>query len=140
MGVFPRTTVGGVSVSRMIIGTNWFLGWSHTSKAKDAYIKHNIRDRKKIADIIEVFNSRVVRSEDNRRAEDFAESRSLPKIVGSDAHTSLEIGRSWVEIESIETPSEFMASLRTPKMTCRRSPMIVHVQTKMLKIARGVFR
>ncbi|MEI6168112.1 MAG: hypothetical protein WCS52_13065 [bacterium] len=25
MNTFPRTTVGGVSLSRMIIGTNWFL-------------------------------------------------------------------------------------------------------------------
>ena len=92
------------------------------------------------ADIIEVFNSRVVRGEDNKRAEDFAESRSLPKIAGSDAHTSLEIGRSWVDVDSIETPSEFMAALKKSTMTCRRSPMIVHAQTKMLKIARGVFR
>lgn len=55
MGEFPRTMVGGLSVSRMIIGTNWFLGWSHTSNAKDCYIKENIADRKKIADILEVF-------------------------------------------------------------------------------------
>lgn len=55
MDSFPRTTVGGLSVSRMIIGTNWFLGWSHTSDAKDNYIKENIRDRKKIADMLEVF-------------------------------------------------------------------------------------
>lgn len=55
MNSFPRTTVGGLSVSRMIIGSNWFLGWSHTSNAKDSYIKENITDRKKIADILEVF-------------------------------------------------------------------------------------
>ena len=55
MDKFPRTTVGGVSVSRLIIGTNWFLGWSHSTKAKDDYIKENIADRKKIADILEVF-------------------------------------------------------------------------------------
>ncbi|KKK56908.1 hypothetical protein LCGC14_3059800, partial [marine sediment metagenome] len=36
MNEFPRTQVEGVSLSRMIIGTNWFLGWSHTSAAKDA--------------------------------------------------------------------------------------------------------
>ena len=53
--MFPRTTVGGLSVSRMIIGTNWFLGWSHTSKAKDTYITTHVKDRKKIADIFEVF-------------------------------------------------------------------------------------
>ena len=55
MQVFPRTTVGGLSVSRMIIGTNWFLGFSHTSAAKDDYICRNVTDRKAIADIIEVF-------------------------------------------------------------------------------------
>lgn len=55
MNNFPRTTVGGLSVSRIIIGTNWFLGWSHTSNAKDSYIKENIADRKKIADVLEVF-------------------------------------------------------------------------------------
>jgi len=40
----------------MIIGTNWFVGWSHTTAAKDQYIRQNIgADRNKIADIIEVF-------------------------------------------------------------------------------------
>ncbi len=24
---FPRTTVGGVSMPRLLIGTNWLLGW-----------------------------------------------------------------------------------------------------------------
>lgn len=55
MSVFPRTTVGGVSISRMIIGTNWFLGFSHTTAAKDQFIKERIRQRKQIADILEVF-------------------------------------------------------------------------------------
>jgi len=55
MNEFPRTMVGGVSLSRLIIGTNWFLGYSHTSAAKDAYIKEHIMDRKTIADILEVF-------------------------------------------------------------------------------------
>lgn len=55
MATFPRTSVGGVSVSRMIVGTNWFLGFSHTSAAKDDFIKTQIMDRTKIADILEVF-------------------------------------------------------------------------------------
>ena len=36
---FPRTLVAGVSLSRMIIGTNWLLGWSHTGAAADAAIR-----------------------------------------------------------------------------------------------------
>ena len=55
MTAFPRTMVGGLSVSRMIIGTNWFLGYSHTSAAKDDYIKTHIMERTKIADILEVY-------------------------------------------------------------------------------------
>ena len=55
MNTFPRTTVGGLSLSRMIIGTNWFLGWSHTTAAKDWYITTHVKSRKNITDIIEVF-------------------------------------------------------------------------------------
>lgn len=55
MAKFPRTTVGGQSVSRMVVGSNWFLGWSHATRAKDNYIKQNVAERKKIADILEVF-------------------------------------------------------------------------------------
>lgn len=55
MNAFPRTTVGGVSVSRMVIGTNWFLGFSHTSMAKDEFIRDYVSDRKRIADILEVY-------------------------------------------------------------------------------------
>lgn len=53
MAKFPRTKVGNLSVSRMIIGTNWFLGYSHTSHAKDKLIYK--QTPKQIADIICVF-------------------------------------------------------------------------------------
>ena len=49
--LFPRTVVGGVSVSRMLIGTNWFLGYSHTSAAKDRFIT-SYQTRQNIADIL----------------------------------------------------------------------------------------
>jgi len=54
MSQFPRTTVGGVSMPRMIIGTNWFRGYSHTSRAKDQFIT-SYQDSKRIADIMTVF-------------------------------------------------------------------------------------
>ena len=39
MNEFPRTTVGGVSLPRMLMGTNWMLGWSHTSASADEMIR-----------------------------------------------------------------------------------------------------
>jgi len=49
--LFPRTTVGGVSVPRMIVGTNWFLGATHRSAAKDKFIR-SYQTSENIADIL----------------------------------------------------------------------------------------
>lgn len=54
MSDFPRTLVGGVSLPRLIIGSNWFLGYSHTSRAQDKFIvEYQSRDR--IAEVMSVF-------------------------------------------------------------------------------------
>lgn len=55
MAGFPRTTVGGLSVSRMIIGSNWFLGWSHQGSSQDQLIHDVLPDAHAVAAIIEVF-------------------------------------------------------------------------------------
>jgi hypothetical protein len=47
--------VGGISVPRLICGTNWILGYSHTSAAKDRFIKELFDSPKKAADLVEVF-------------------------------------------------------------------------------------
>jgi hypothetical protein len=54
MADFPRTKIENISVSRLLIGTNWMLGWSHTSKAKDNFIKGH-QSRERIAEILKVF-------------------------------------------------------------------------------------
>lgn len=55
MSAFPRTEVGGLSLSRMIIGTNWFLGYTHSTAAQSRFMERVVTSRDKIADIIEVF-------------------------------------------------------------------------------------
>ncbi|MGO9307855.1 MAG: hypothetical protein ACLQDL_02385 [Spirochaetia bacterium] len=52
---FPRTTVAGVSLSRMVIGTNWILGYSHTSAAADEGIRKRNCSPEAIAEILEAF-------------------------------------------------------------------------------------
>jgi hypothetical protein len=51
---FPRTTVGGISLPRLLVGTNWFLGWSHTSLARDNFIKE-YQTRERIVAMLHVF-------------------------------------------------------------------------------------
>ena len=98
---------------------------------KEALMKEELVSK---GDIIEIFNSRVMRQEDNERARKFAVDKSLPMIVGSDAHTSAEIGRSFIEIDSVDDPRSFMMALKNAKLHSRRSSVMVHGQTKLLKL------
>ena len=39
---FTRTYLGGESLSHLLIGTNWVLGYSHTSRADEARSKQSL--------------------------------------------------------------------------------------------------
>ena len=56
---FPRTRIEDLSVSRLVIGTNWLLGYSHTSRAQDEMIKET-QTRERIREILAVFLERGV--------------------------------------------------------------------------------
>jgi hypothetical protein len=55
MAGFPRTEVGGISVPRLVCGSNWMLGFSHQTKAKDEFLKELFDTPARIADVVEVF-------------------------------------------------------------------------------------
>jgi hypothetical protein len=55
MSSFPRTIVGGVSLPRLICGSNWMLGFSHQTRARDTFIKELFDTPAKVADVVEVF-------------------------------------------------------------------------------------
>ena len=52
---FPRTTVGGESLSRMIIGSNWLLGWSHTTVSADQMIKNRYNSVETFKPVLETY-------------------------------------------------------------------------------------
>ena len=54
---FPRTTVAGISLPRLLIGTNWIFGWSHTGSAADKYIKERHSCPDATASIFDAFLS-----------------------------------------------------------------------------------
>jgi hypothetical protein len=55
--IFPRTEVAGVSLSRMIIGTNWLLGWSHTGKAADQMITNRYNSKESMFPVLDAYLS-----------------------------------------------------------------------------------
>ena len=52
---FPRTTVGGVSLPRMLMGTNWILGYSHTGHSADVQIHERNNEADKIVPLLSAY-------------------------------------------------------------------------------------
>lgn len=52
---FPVTNIGGLSVSRLIMGTNNIMGGSHRTLARDKHIMQINNNKEAVADIIEAY-------------------------------------------------------------------------------------
>lgn len=52
MDQFPRTTVAGISLPRMLIGSNWVLGFSHRTTSADNMIKNRYSNKEAVCDLI----------------------------------------------------------------------------------------
>jgi hypothetical protein len=89
-------------------------------------------------DIIEVFNSRNVFVKDNDKAVDLAQKYNLIAAVGSDAHTTWEVGKSYVELEDFHGPEDFLENLKKARLVSSRSSILVHGYTKAIKILGGL--
>ncbi len=81
MADFPMTNVGGLELSRIIIGSNSFLGYSHVSKARDRWLREYFTPER-MAEVMEVYARRGVNAimapatEEIRRAIDITQDRT----------------------------------------------------------------
>lgn len=78
-------------------------------------------------DIIEIYNSRTILNADNQKARQFAEKYGKAVTVGSDCHSTREMGYSFVSMDQFNGPSEFMHQLQAGELCCRPIPLHLHV-------------
>lgn len=55
MKPFPRTQVEDLSLPRLLIGTNWVLGYSHTSPSADEMIRRRYQDAEQVSRLLEAY-------------------------------------------------------------------------------------
>jgi len=55
--LFPRTMVENISLPRMLMGTNWMLGWSHTTTSADHMITHRFSQPEPFRSMVEAYLS-----------------------------------------------------------------------------------
>jgi predicted metal-dependent phosphoesterase TrpH len=92
------------------------------------------------ADIVEVFNARNNLDADDRKAHDFAREHGLLTSGVSDAHTTFELGRTFVEMPEFDgTPQGFLTALAQGRIVGRRTSPLVHVITTLTKVRKRLF-
>jgi len=83
-------------------------------------------------DIIETFNGRAVLGNANKRADEFATIAKKPKAAGSDAHFTMELGKTFTEISGCGSdcdsdcelePRPLLRALKRSRLHCHYSPI-----------------
>ena len=111
MPSFPRTEVGGISLPRMLIGSNWINGYSHTSPASDKMIRSYHSSPERIAELLEAYleydiNAIMALFKDNLQLLDgikLAEERTGKKIIKIDTPTMNMADTAEARREALET-------------------------------------
>ena len=102
--------------------------------------RSGIEDVLPYADIVEVFNSRNNMDADNRKAYEFAEEHGLLTSGVSDAHTAIELGRTYVTMPDFDgTPEGFKRSLAQGTIHARKMTPLIHAATTITKIRKRLF-
>ena len=97
---------------------------------------HPSEEDVKFIDGVEGFNSRCVFQNYNKRAVEFAIKHNLTITSGSDAHFINEIGNGGI-ITEIEDIREALIK-KEVKIFGKRSPLVNHIGTKVLKLWRKI--
>jgi predicted metal-dependent phosphoesterase TrpH len=99
---------------------------------------HPAEEDAKFIDCIEGFNSRCVLQKYNKKAVEFGTKHSLVITAGSDAHFANEIGNAGIITETEDVREALMKN--DIKLFGKRSSLVNHVGTKVLKIWRKTVR
>ncbi|MBI2953266.1 MAG: PHP domain-containing protein [Chloroflexi bacterium] len=91
-------------------------------------------------DMVEVYNSRITFQADNALAVAFADRFGLLQVGGSDAHSTIEIGKTYVEMAAFTTKEEFLRGVAQGKVVGRLSSPLVHFLSGWSKLKKKYLR
>ena len=91
-----------------------------------------------LADVVEGFNARNTFSSANTKAKRLASASGLPVTAVTDAHTALEVGRTYTEVEIGEqvSPQGLLIALANAHLIERPITPLIHVITTATKLRK----
>ena len=91
-----------------------------------------------LVDILEVLNARSIDPEDNKKALDFARAHNLPMSAGSDAHSLVEVGRAYAEVEPFDGAQQFLEALKKGSVSGTESNKFIHITSTWARVAKAI--
>lgn len=142
-GLSARETIRQIKDQRGIV----YVPHPYDRKRKKTVLEElAIWKNKDQIDCIEVHNGRNILPEDDIRQKEIAEKYNISAVVGSDAHTWLEIGRNYMicrdmKLDSAEAFKRAVNEFAFRESNCLRISHQITRVVKLLKIAgKGNFR
>ena len=129
-GLTPEDTVKAIKTQGGLIGVPHPFDRARTSPLKTSALLRILRD----VQILEVYNARNLLQADNRRAEAFATRHGLIRSAGTDAHTGLEIGHTYIEMPNFKDREDFLEALHAGRIHGHAANPIVHLLSTFAKI------
>ena len=81
-------------------------------------------------DALEVLNARCWNDQPNDKAADLARNAGLLATAGSDAHTPVEVGRTYLILPAFSDADSFKEALKHARILGRRSFPLVHLYSR----------
>lgn len=144
IGLYLKETIqSGMSAEKSIYeikrqGGIVYIPHPYDEKRYKTVLKESvISEKKEDIDCIEVHNGRNISIEYDRKQKTIAERNNLTPVIGSDAHTWIEIGRNYLEVDCIpDSPDNFKKAIGAAVFHPRKSIKISHQITKFAKTAQ----
>jgi predicted metal-dependent phosphoesterase TrpH len=94
-----------------------------------------------LVDAIEVFNARCIFAADNTRALAYAKAHGKLGLVGSDAHSYMELGKAALKADALpSTPAALLATLAGGDRVTHLSSPFIHLTSTYAKYSKKLRR
>ncbi|NCP86479.1 MAG: hypothetical protein CO094_10695 [Anaerolineae bacterium CG_4_9_14_3_um_filter_57_17] len=129
-----------LEVIRRLRAQGAFISVSHPFDPRRGWQFSALQAILPLVDALEIFNSRCMTNEPNRRAEACARQNGLLATVGSDAHVAWELGRATLALAEFSDAESLKAVLPAARFHTRLSSPLIHLTSRYAVIYKKMAR
>jgi hypothetical protein len=113
-----------------------FISVSHPLDPMRGWKREDLLEVLPFIDALETFNARCMDARFNRDAQDFARQHNIPGMVGSDAHTLIELGRATLTVDRFTDAQGLRQVIASGVENVRLSSPLIHLASRYAVTAK----